>query len=343
MEDVLGRRLFSAAILLGLSTSAHAAFTEKTMRAPLPRQAIERGLLLPRGWVELELDANRKTATANWSADGEREEWNDATFQYQTERVQLSMGYGGRLEFWLALPFHQASLTNSSIEAAGNGPTKAGSIGDPRVGWRYLLFDGGGPQVSQGVFEFEYKGPTANESAGSFIGGPNNFNTFVFTTGTPDAYVGLMGKFQFGPLAVSPRAGYTRRFSSTVQYLIELENFQFLGRMKPGDLFTASLKVEAQAGPLNLFATPDFRYRGATRVGTTAPGWNPNSYLDPVGGSDGFNFDVMAGAELNVSRSLDVSFYANVPLMGQDFQFFPIEDLHPTAGLTVGGNLEVRY
>lgn len=336
----MGRRLISAAVMLGLSTSAQAAFTEKTMRAPLPRQAIERGLLMPRGWVELELDYARKNATANWTADGEKREWENSSFLYQTETAKISMGYGSRLEFWFAMPFHQASITST----LGDGFTTSGtSMGDPRVGWTFLLYDGGGSTVTQGAVEFMYKGPAGNESAGSYIGGPQNFNTFVFTTGTPDAYLGFVGKYQMGPIAITPRFGYARRFSGPVQYLVELQNFQFTGRIKPGDLLTASLKVEAQGGPVNLWARPDFRYRGETRMGTTSPGWSPNKYLDPLAGSDGFNLDVAAGAELNVSRSLDVGFYANIPLMGQDFQFFPIEDLHPTAGVTLGGNLEVRY
>jgi hypothetical protein len=322
---------------------AQAAFEPKTQRDPLSRQAVERGLILPKGWVEFEFEGSRKHATSSWGADGAREQWNNSAWTYNTGRLTMSLGYGQRAEVWASLPYHRARLDHFAVGATDTDWSISDqSIGDPRFGWRFELLDNPAPRASA-IVEVAYKGPLGAESSGSFIGGPLNISGFVFTTGTPDLYAGAAYKRQFGPAAITARAGYARRFSGPVQYLIELENSQFIGRIKPGDLLTADLGAQLQLGPAALGVNPRFTYRGETRMGTTSPGMSPNKTLRAVSGSDGFNLDVMADAVLNVSPALDLSFYANVPVAGQDLQFFPIEDLHPTAGTTLGGKVEVRY
>lgn len=314
------------------------AFAVKTMRNPLPAREVERGLLLPKGWLELSLGYDHKIGTGAWTAAGEKELFEHARWTYRTEKATLRYGLGPRVELWWQLPFHQAQLTNDLLGT----DTRDGSIGDPRFGARFELMETEAPTRSVAL-ELAYKGPAAQETPGTYIGGPLNMSQFVFTTGTPDLSVGIGAKQQAGPIAVTAHLGYVRRFSAVVQYLVELENLQFLGRMKPGDQVVGDLHVGVQAGPAWLYAGPRFELRGETRIGTTSAGLSPSKQLDAVEGSDGKAVDLDVGAVLGLSRGVDVVGYARLPVAGEDLQFFPIEDLQPTYGPTFGGALELRY
>ena len=59
--------------------------------------------------------------------------------------------------------------------------------------------------------------------------------------------------------------------------------------------------------------------------------------------SDGWSLDLTPGVVLNLTRGVDVDLAATLPLRGEDLQFFPIEDLEPTRGLTFHGAVELRY
>ena len=82
---------------------------------------------------------------------------------------------------------------------------------------------------------------------------------------------------------------------------------------------------------------------GATRLGVSAPGLFPGKDLAPVEGSDGWSADLDANLIVNVSRGLDLTLGVNLPLRGEDLMFFPLEDIHPTRGLTSSATLELRY
>jgi hypothetical protein len=314
------------------------AFTAKTMREPFSGREVERPLLLPKGWLELKLGYERKVSHGAWSDGGERVDWESAVWTYQTQRAALRYGLGPRVEVGWDIPLHQAHLENDVLGT----DTRDWSVGDPRFHGTFELLELEAPTTSLAL-ELSYKAPAAKESPGTYIGGPINVSAFVFTTGTPDLSVGLGGKRQFGPASVEVHAAYVRRFSAVVQYLVELENFQFLGRIKPGDLMVANADVLLQVGPVALHGGPRITQRGLTRIGTTSGGLSPSRNLDPVAESDGTTMDIDAGVIVNVSRGVDLDLYANLPMMGEDLQFFPIEDIHPTLGRTFGGALELRY
>ena len=308
------------------------------MRESLPARESERPILLPKGWLEFSLEYDRKIGLGAWGPNGERNLFEHARWVDQVGRVGLRYGLSPRWELSIDLPYHFASITNDHLgtEIRDNG------LGDPRLGARYELLQGATPDA-QLVAEVVYKAPAGQEAPGTFIGGPNNVNAFVFTTGTPDLSMGVAGKKAFGPVFLTGGAGYVRRFSAIVQYLVETENSQFLGRIRPGDQGYGNLGVGVQAGPLALSGGARAVYRGETRTGTTSPGANPSKNLDPVVGSDGFALDATAELVVNFSRGFDLSANATFPLMGEDLQFFPIEDLQPTLGPTFGGAVEIRY
>ena len=133
--------------------------------------------------------------------------------------------------------------------------------------------------------------------------------------------MGAAAKTVFGPLGLTARAGYMHRFSGVVNYLIEIENYQFQGRIKPGSEIQANLEVLAQLGPVAVSATPKFEYRFATRQGTSARGLFPSKNLQTVSGSNGVALDVEARFQFQVNRNLDLEIYTVQPVMGEDLRF----------------------
>jgi hypothetical protein len=336
-----------ALALLFLSAPAWAgsgALAVKTMREPLDVHEAARGLILPKGWLELNLAYDHHVGTGAWTDSGDgmfghKDPFTSAKWRYMTESATVRYGLGPRVETWWRLPFHEARLINDDLGT----DTRDMSLGDPSFGATFLLAGVHTAPVQQLAVDLAYKGPAGQESPGTYIGGPLNFSQIIFTTGTPDLSVGLAAKQSMGPLGIVAHAAYLHRFSAVVQYLVELKELQFLGRIKPGDQLLGDLGVQLQAGPVCLEATGKFTHRAITLVGTTSEGISPNLNLDPVANSDGNALDLDVGAVLQPSRGVDVILGATLPIAGEDLQFFPIEDLQPTLGPTFHGALEVRY
>lgn len=310
----------------------------KTMQAPYSSRELERPLLMAKGWLEFGIGADVKNATGYWDSNGQKVLFENANWLYTTERLDIRYGVAPRAELYWHLPVHYLSLTN---EALGTD-TSGWYWGDPRFGWRFEVFHRDVP-LSSVATVVELKVPLGNEAPGSFISGPSTFQRFITTTGTPDLRLGVDAKQQLGPVAVGGSLGYVHRFSGLVQYALETSTFQFLGRIKPGRQVYGELALMAQLGPVALHARPGVEVHGPVLLGTTSPGLMPDKNLQPVEGSDGWSADLDAGLTLNAGHKVDIVYNANVPLRGEDLMFFPIEDLHPTYGLTHSVTLELRY
>jgi hypothetical protein len=336
-------------LLLGLAlpdVSDAGGFEAKTMREPLSSREVERPILLPKGWLELGLTADMKQANSEWGPDGDVIWFDGAddadgtttTFLYTTETLSIRYGVAQRAELFWHLPFHYLKLTNPALGTDTSGLY----MGDPKFGVGFSLFGSDAPLTSV-VARMELKAPAGNETPGSYIAGPSTYRAFITSTGTPDLRMAVEGKRQFGIFGVHGAAGYLYRFSGVAQYILETEFNQFNGRIKPGAQVYANVGGQVQAGPVNLNGTFWFENHGATRIGTTSAGLFPDNDLQAVAGSDGYSYGVDAGAVLNATKGFDLVFNANIPLRGEDLMFFPIEDLHPTRGITYTGGLELRY
>lgn len=333
--------LLSLIAAMAWSPSAHAGMGDaKTSRLPYPAREVERPPLLPRGWYELAFGYEQHLGWGAWTSDGKRAPFDHASWTYFTESATFRFGIARRGELWWEVPFHEARLDNDTWPA--DSALVDYSLGDPRFGWKYLLYQKDSPMTSVAL-DLWYKGPAGEESSGTYIGGPLNVSAITFTTGTPDAYFGVLAKQQVGPLAFTGHVGYMRRFSGVVQYLVETNQLQFAGRIKPGDQLRADVGAMVQLGPIHVSAAPYFTYRATTRVGTTSAGVSPSRHLKKVADSSGYALDLRGDLGIKLLRGLDVDGYFIYPLLGQDLQFFPIEDLQPTMGPTFGGTAEVRF
>lgn len=332
--------------LAGSATANAAAFEAKTMRESLSAREVERPLILGKGWVEFGLGTDVKAARGAWDADGEKVDWSEgldgdlegARWLYTTQRLAVRYGVTRRGELYWTMKTHYVNLTNDQLDT----DISQFGLGDPRFGYKYELFRSVAPLTSAIIYA-DYKAPAGNESPGNYIGGPTTFSAVIMTTGTPDAEIGLRGKRQVGPIAVELGAAYVHRFSNVVQYVIENELNQFSGRIKPGNITKADASLTVGLGPLALNGGALFQQRAATRVGATSGGLFPAKNLVIEEGSDGWSLDATAGATFNVTRGVDLVAGALIPVRGEDLMYFPIEDIHPTRGVTYSGTVEFRY
>ncbi|MEC8381412.1 MAG: hypothetical protein VXZ96_13875 [Myxococcota bacterium] len=320
------------------SVAQAGGFEPKTMRDPLSKRAIERGLVLGKGWVELEFANDSKVATGYWDSEGQPQDFEHARWTYTTQRLDIRYGVTRRAELYWRIKTHYVQLENDYL---GTDTSQFG-IGDPEIGYTYELFKTLAPVTSVVVYGV-YKAPLANESPGNYVGGANSFQAFVLTTGTPDWTFGMKAKKQFGPIAIEGGLAHIFRQSGLALYVVETDLNQFMMRIKPGNIERAHLGVQSQFGPLNLSGTAILDKRALLKIGPTSDGIIPTQALESVKDSDGIYLDARLAAELNLSNTIDFVGQANIPLVGEDLQFFPIEDIHPTRGNTYTGAFVFRY
>ena len=325
--------------LLAASPEATAAGLQaKTMRAPLAAVEVERPLVIGKGWLEGSLGYEQKLADGAWSSSGEAVQWKSAQWLYTTERLGVRYGFTRSTEFYWDIPFHYARLKNDALGT----DTEGFGIGEPKFGWKWEMFNRNIP-TSSIVLDLQYKMPTGQETAGTYVGGPNTFSTIPMSTGQADLAMFLRGKRQFGPVALEGAVGWVNRFSGVSQFVVEVDQYQFSGRFKPGSEVRAELSPMVQLGPVALRGDLVYRRWFEAAVGTTAPGFFVDANLDPIAGSDGWAVDAGWGLVMNINRGLDILATASVPLRGEDLLFFPLESISPTRGLTLSTSVELRY
>lgn len=330
--------LLTGSLAISASPALAAGFQAKTMREPLSTREVERPLVIGRGWLELGLGTDVKTATTYWDPEGEVAEMDGTTWTWSQARADMRYGITRRGELYASLKWNFARIENESL---GTDTFQHG-FGDPRFGYKYELFRGVAPLTSI-VAHAEYKAPAANESPGNGVGGPTTFQSIVMTTGTPDGELGVHIKRQLGPFALTVGGAYVRRFSGVVQWLVDTEYYQFNGRLKPGDIKKVDGELILQTGPVALFGGSVVQVRDDVRIGSSTGGLFPAKDLPVVEGSGGWQWDAWTGAILHASRGVDLVGKATLPLRGEDLLYFPIEDLHPTRGITWSGAVELRY
>lgn len=344
--QVAGMQVFKIAWILLLACAALRAGEaragigqEKTKNAVFSPRDIDRSLVMPRNWFELTLGVDAKQARSSWSSEGEVEPWEYASFLYTTEWLRIRYGILPRLELHGTMPVHWIRLQNDLL-----GTDTAGVYwGDPVVGFRNLLLHRADDTLDLS-WGLALKSPAGNESPGSYISGPGTFSEFITTTGTHDFILDVQGKVLIAPFfGVEGGVAYVRRTSGVVQYVLETTENQFAGRIKPGDQGKVQVALIAQGAPIFVRVGAEYEQHGATAVGTSIRAVDPGATLSPVEGSEGWSLDGVAALTVNVNRNLDLGVNGRLPLRGEDLMFFPIEDLHPTRGVTFGGTLELRY
>ena len=328
--------LLFGALGLTLGTAHAEAFEPKTMRDTLAAREVERPLILGKGWLEFGLGGEVKNATGYWDSNGEPVDFTDASWLWTTQTLAIRYGVSRRGELYWNFRTHYAQLTNPTM---GTDLSNFG-IGDPNFGFKLELLRGLNTSL---ISYIDYKAPAANEAPGNYVGQSNSMGAIVMTTGTPDLTLGVAARQRLGPVALTVEVEHVHRFSNVVQYLVETTNNQYNARMKPGDISRGTADLMLQLGPVAPHVGGELALRQVTRTGQTSGDLFGDLKLKDVEGSDGWSFDLNPGAVINITRGLDLDLAASIPLRGEDLQFFPIEDLQPTRGLTFKAAVELRY
>ena len=313
-------------------------FEPKTMLDPMSSRSIDRGLVLGKGWWEFTLGSDVKLSTGYWNSEGEQVDFASTNWTYSTQYLNFRYGITRRAEVYWKLKTHYVSLMNDDL---GTNTDQFG-VGDPEFGYKFDVYRVLSPLTSVIVYA-NYKAPFANEAPGNYVGGPNTFSAFVLTTGTADLTLGTQGKKQFGPMALSLDLGYVVRFSGLALYAIETELNQFMMRVDPGDILRVDTKGELQLGPINLSGGALYQQRQAFKIGNTVQSVLPSRDLDVIIDSDGWSLDAYTGLTFNFSNRADLIVRAQFPIYGEDLQFFPIEEIHPTYGNVYTGAFAFRF
>lgn len=328
-----------AAGLLASVPAEAGLFGPKSSREVMPAREVERPLDMPRGWSEFTFGHKAKIGTGRFDSDGSIVPFEDTSWTYHTSLLRWRFGLSRRVDIQWDIPFHVGRLVNDEL---GTNLT-SGAVGDISFTYRYRLFEKDAP-MNAVVLEGMVEGPTGRETPGTYRGGPAQMSQIVTTSGSWDVYGGIAARQQVGPFRFTERAGYMRRFSSLTQFVVETDNDQFAGRFKPGDRFQVSGEALVQLGPVAIAAGPRLAIRGPTKAGvTTDSWWNPGKDLRAYEGSGGLETYIDASLTLNATRGFDVMLQGTLPVVGEDLMFFPLEDVHPTYGPTLGGAVEVRF
>ncbi|MCO4744369.1 MAG: hypothetical protein KC912_06235 [Proteobacteria bacterium] len=297
------------ALMLVVPVSAAAQAQPKRSRAPLSALEVERGLVLPKGWVEIEVVHASGKVRGEWTSTGTVEPV-DAEWTQHRQVLRTRFGVAPRLEAFAFLPIHQAHT--DGFQAA---------VGDAGAGVRWEVFSTDLPTTSLAI-ESGFSGASGPEPR-ALPGRYERENPLTFNGGTPSVWLAMALRRQVGPLVVGLRAGRRVLFPGVVGHSV--------GEMDLGDQWRASGTVLLQGGPLVLAASPSWVFRGQTRFRGQA-----------VPDSEGHDVRLLMRAEVHVSRGFEVGFLSDLHLRGEDAMLYPIDDGTPPAVHRFGGLVRVR-
>lgn len=337
--------MWLAVPLLGVALHGEASASglqAKTDRELYPARQVERPLVLAKGWLQVGLGSAAKVASGQWSSEGTFETFASLpaqpSFTHTTQHLTVAYGLTRHGEVTADFRTHWVSLGSRGQPEQ----TTQFGLGDPRFGYRWELYRSLAPLTSI-VAVGEVKLPTGNQAPGSPLEGQYAFDRVVLSTGTPDLKLGLEGKRQLGPTALSFGAAWVRRFSGVVDYNPLGGISPGTRRFKPGDLALLDAGLTVQLGPVALFGGADFLLRQQALVAPAGASIFDEEAVQAMEETAGWGLDLDTGARVHVSRGVDLTVGALVPLKGEDRIFYPAEDLTSTYGVTYKGALDVRF
>jgi hypothetical protein len=231
---------------------------------------------------------------------------------------------------------------------AGNPePIQGAGLGDLTGGFRFQFLrsqSDDGKLGSSLIGQLHLRFPTGSESPGSYIGGPNNVATVITGTGTWGVDLSARFKQQLAIIAIEAGVGFTWNPTGTVMYLLENEENQFNQHLDPGDVIHADVGVAVNIiKNLGLGGTFYLDYRTKSRWGSTSNTFPACKECAEIPGSDGLYMDVEANVYADFNVHLGLEGYFRYTLAGRHNFLWPLEDISPARGWTVGANLAYRF
>ncbi|MCB9674934.1 MAG: hypothetical protein H6737_07450 [Alphaproteobacteria bacterium] len=296
---------------VALVATAWAGFGVRSSREPLPSREVERSVVLPKGWTELDLSADLASATKSWDADG-APALLEVPWRTQTVAAGVRYGVAPGVELFGTLPWRRAS-----------GYVVQTGFATAEVGGRLALERSEAPFHSVGL---EVAGRVPIGFDGGSLETPGKV---PFATGTGDLRLAVDARRGMDGLLFRGRVEAMRRFAGRVGWRD--------GRVKPGDQAAAEAEVLVQAGPIAFGPSARGVVRGPVR--TAAPGES----LFPVRGSAGTNVDVAGRLLVHLTRGAELEGRLGWAVLGQDDTFVRLDELHPARSHTAGASVRARW
>ncbi|MBT3221602.1 MAG: hypothetical protein HN348_21180 [Proteobacteria bacterium] len=328
---------------LVLSPIAEASpFKHKSMHQPWPERQVERAIVLPKGWMELQLAYDAKSTTSYRNDVGRRVVYGrDTKWTYSRLWLNFRQGFSRRATLYFQIPFVSARLTNNL-----GTDTRTRALGDVHLG---LFLE---PAIEQfgGVghlaLQLDIKTPSGVEWPSDFIGGPGNTGSFLTGTGITNVGGHLHWKLNVATVAsFHGSVGYVFKLPAVVGYVVDTESFGN-GWLDPGDELVNHLAATIQLGnDLALTAQGWHSLRGHYRVGTSGQSVF-RTELQRIEDSQGNFLDTGATLSFEPNEQVEVEFNLRTNIRGTDTRTFAqlgLEEFSPQPGLTLGAKAAIRW
>lgn len=312
-------------------------FGEKTMQPSFSPRKVDRMLIMPKGWMELQVSLDSKYAVSQRGLLGEKvplEE--DQYWSYSQMWLNYSNAFSDRTMMYMRIPFVRAQWKTSSDDAITTV-----ALGDVHSGI-YIQPDFGNQSLA---IQVDLKSPSGVEWPSSRRGGPSDLNGFLTGTGLSNLGFIAHGKLNAGQIyALHLSAGYTLKFPGIVGYVVE-ENGFGNGILNAGNELRVDGKHLVQVHDqvclefLHSFSQRDAYYMGVSGEGLTwnvdeeilAPGW----FVDA---GSAISWEPNPKREIRLEASNQ--FYGSQTMQ---FAVLGIEEFSPQPGLKIALEGSVRW
>lgn len=309
------------------------------MQGPWPARQVESEFVLPKGWTQVEVAFDHKTATGWWNADGERVPWrHDTVFTYSQVWLNLDHGFSRHIRAWVRIPFVNARLRNgfgTDTSTFGMGDVLSGVTVQPWLGRPWHI-----------AYQLELKAPSGSEWPNDFIGGPANVGGFLLGTGITN--LGFRARHRYTAnrwVSAELDIGYVAKLPAVTGYVLEADGFSN-GWFDPGDAIEAHAALTTQLlETLALSVHWWLSHRGVYRIGTSGPSTTRVDFTR-LEGSSGTFIDASAALDWTWSPHLSFGADARFAVHGENtglFGHLGLEEFSPQPGFTLGGRAIARW
>lgn len=360
---LMHRRLLAAVVatVLALPATASATWLQPhTRQEAIPQAEIQRPLVVGKSWLEADIGFSWKHSDSHWLGSEttnlgftEGEQWemerNEGAWDYRKFDIGLRWGFARNIEFNLRVPVIWAQVWNNRMmnEDGTPNPITSVGLGDVHTGIRVqaLRLQNPNGKISNSlVIGLDMRLPTGAESPGTYIGGPNNIVTIITGAGTWGWDLYARYRQHLAILGIDLGFGYVLNPSNTVQYLLDTETAFFNRSIDPGDVVHGDIKIAVQpVKQIALQVGVDIDYRLATKWGHTVDTLPYCRDCEVVANSEGLYMDLIARLILDPTQHLGVDVYFEYTLAGRRNFLWPLEEISPSRGWTLGGNVSYRF
>ncbi|MEC8193616.1 MAG: hypothetical protein VX127_12825 [Myxococcota bacterium] len=329
-----GALLLAVAVCSG--TADAGPFTKKSSQGEWTRSRVDRGWVLPKGWLSVGLAVEHKNSTSYRGSDGGlRAQPDGMLWQHSKLWLELHQGFSDRVTLYGRLPYVRSSLQ----PATGNQITTI-AVGDAHAG---IVMQSLGGAAWDTAVSADLKLPSGVEWPEG-TGGPANTSSFLTGTGITNLglYVHALARVP-GVASAMARVGYVRKFPGVVGYVTATDGFGN-GIINPGDEWVADTELRLSAASFASVAVVGT----VRRLGTAVIGINGDGerLTTPVRHSAGTWVD--AGVEVSVEPSAHwaVELGVAVDRYGGDsrpFAHLGLEEFSPQPGVQWSSRLVSRW